>query len=169
MTRQQGGKAVNGSSVDADGSSRPVSHDRRSWAPLLPVALLVSAIAFHGFLIVAREDDPQRSGAFAMFATIDVGATRKVVATTKDGTVTLDIPASLDQPHAALLDTPSESSAKRLASLLRGLTWDVSDGTATEGGAVALDDVRLQVVGLDADGRTIVRQVLVDVEVGPQP
>lgn len=140
----------------------------RSPAALVPVALLLCSIAVHGFQIVAREDDPQRSGAFAMFATVDVGATRKIVATTQDGAVALDIPASLDEHHAALLDLPSEDSATRFASLLRGLTWDVSDGVATEGGAVTLDDVRLQVVGLDAEGRTIVRQVLVDVLVGPR-
>lgn len=138
----------------------------RSPAALVPVALLLCSIAVHGFQIVAREDDPQRSGAFAMFATVDVGATRKVVATTEDGSVTLDIPASLDERHAALLDLPSEDSARRFASLLYGLTWDVSDGVATEGGTVTLDDVRLQVVGLDTEGRSYVRQVLVDVVVG---
>ena len=152
--------------MEDDAVSGPVGRPRRSLAPLLPVALLLLVIAFHGFQIVAHEDDPQRGGAFAMFATVDVGATRKVVATTQDGAVALDIPASLDERHAALLDLPSQDSATRFASLLRGLTWDVSDGVATEGGAVTLDNVRLQVVGLDAEGRTIVRQVLVDVVVG---
>lgn len=151
-----------------DASSSPVRHPRRSLATPLPVVLLLFVIAFHGFQIVAHEDDPQRSGAFAMFATVDVGATRKVVATAEDGAVAIDIPASLDERHAALLDLPSEDSARRFASLLRGLTWGVSDGVATEGGAATLDDVRLQVVGLDAEGRTMVRQVLVDVVVGPR-
>lgn len=150
-----------------DGSSRPVGHPGRSWASLIPVALLLSVISFHGFLIVAHEDDPQRSGAFAMFATVDIGATRMVVATAQDGAVALDIPASLDERRSALVDRPSEDSARRLASLLRELAWEVDGGEATEGGADTLDDVRVQVVGLDAEGRTIVRQVLVDVVVGP--
>ena len=142
------------------------SKGARSPAMLVPAGLLLCSIAAHGFQIVAHEDDPQRSGAFAMFATIDVGATRKVLATTAEGTVVIDLPASLDQRTTALLDHPSEEAATRMASDLRSLTWTVSDGAATEGGTETFDGLRLQVVGLDSDGRSFVRQVLVDVVVG---
>lgn len=142
------------------------SHDARSLAMLVPAGLLLCSIAVHGFQIVAHEDDPQRSGAFAMFSTIDIGATRMVLATAQDGTVVLDLPASLDQQVTALLDHPSEEAATRLAVELQGLTWTVSDGTAAEGGTDTFDGLRLQVVGLDSEGRSFVRQVLVDVVVG---
>ena len=140
------------------------------WSPAsaLPVVLLLSVIAFHGYQVVVLEDDPQRGGAFAMFATVDIGATRKVLASADDGAVTLEIPASLEARQVALLDRPSEDAARRLASLLRESRWSVEDGHAVEAGrgGVAFETVRLQVVGFVADGRTIGRQVLVDVGVG---
>ena len=142
------------------------SKGARSPAMLVPAGLLLCSIAVHGFQIVAHEDDPQRSGAFAMFSTIDIGATRKVLATTSEGTVVLDLPTSLNDRATALLDHPSEEAATRMASDLRELTWTVSGGTATEGGTDTFDALRLQVVGLDSDGRSFVRQVLVDVVVG---
>ncbi len=142
------------------------------WSPAsaLPVALLLSVIAFHGYQVIALEDDPQRGGAFAMFATVDIGATRKVLATAGDGAVIIEIPASLDARHAALLDRPSEHAARDLAAILRDSTWSVENGRAIESGrgGVPFETVRLEVVGFVADGRTIGRQVLVDVTVGSE-
>lgn len=158
---------MTGLSVDDHDSRSPVGRPRGSLSSLLPVALLLSFIAFHGFQIIAHHDDAQRGGAFAMFATVDVGATRKLLATADDGSVELEVPTSLDSRQAALLDRPTEDSAKRFALLLRDLTWTVDGSTATHGGAVTFGRVKLQVVGLVADGRTIDRQVLVDVVVGP--
>ena len=82
------------------------SKGARSPAMLVPAGLLLCSIAVHGFQIVAHEDDPQRSGAFAMFSTIDIGATRKVLATAAEGTVVLDLPTSLNDRATALLDHP---------------------------------------------------------------
>lgn len=143
------------------------SKDARSLAMLVPAGLLLCSIAVHGFQIVAHDDDPQRSGAFAMFATVEVGAIRKILATAEDGSVVLDLPPALQQRATTLLDRPSEDAATRLASELRKLNWSVSDGRATAGGTDTFAGVRIQVVGLEAEGRSFVRQVLVDVAVGP--
>lgn len=146
---------------------------RSSRSPLtaLPVVLLLSLIAFHGYQVVATDDDPQRGGAFAMFATIDIGATRKVLATTDDGSVELELPASLDESRAALLDRPTEQATTDFASSVLDLSWSVEDGqaTATDEGGGPLDEVRIQVVGFDAVGRTVTRQVLSDVVAGSNP
>lgn len=132
-------------------------------ARFLPITILIGLIAFHGFQIVANDDDPQRSGAFAMFATVDIGATRRVFATVPGEDVTLEIPSALIDQRNALMDHPSPQSAEELARMLTSETWDVEDGSATSGGATVLDAVRVQVFGLDAEGRTIVRRVLTDV------
>jgi hypothetical protein len=142
------------------------SKDARSLATLVPVALLLGSIAFHGYQIVAHEDDPQRSGAFAMFATVDIGAIRKVLVTAEDGSVVLELPPALQPRATTLLDRPSEEAATQLASELRKLTWSINDGTATAGGTDTFAGIRLQVVGLEAEGRSFVRRVLVDVAVG---
>jgi hypothetical protein len=139
---------------------------RRTLAMVVPVGLLVGSIVGHGYAIVAHEDDPQRSGAFAMFATVDIGATRMVIADAADGTVRLDMPDSLDHRTADLVDHPSEQTARALAAALLDRGWTVEDDEATEGGSTTFDDVRVRVVGLDADGRTLVRQVLVEVSEG---
>jgi hypothetical protein len=138
----------------------------RSSLTLVPVVLLLCSVAFHGFQIVVHEDDAQRSGAFAMFATVDIGATRKIIVTAQDGAVVLEVPASLSPQGASLLDHPSREAAAELASHLRGLTWDTVDGGATEGGEDTFGDVRVRVVGLDGEGRSLERTVLVDVVVG---
>jgi hypothetical protein len=138
----------------------------RSLATWVPAGLLLCSIAGHGYQIVAHEEDPQRSGAFAMFATVDIGATRKIIATSTDGSALLEIPESLHARGDDLLDHPSEESAARLADRLRRLTWTVVGGSATEGGPTSFEGVRVQVVGLDAEGRTLGRQVIVDVLAG---
>lgn len=135
----------------------------------IPVLLLVGLILFHGYRVIALEDDPQRGGAFAMFATIDIGATRTVIASSDDGEVLLELPASLDDDRAALLDRPTTAAATDLAESVLELEWTVDSGRATESDAqgVRLDQVRLQVVGFVADGRTITRRVMTDVVVEP--
>jgi hypothetical protein len=139
----------------------------RSPIQFLPVALLVLGIAVHGVRIVAYDEDPQRGSAFAMFATADIGTTRRVLATVPgDTAVILDIPAALEERRARLADAPSDDSARRLATLLLALTWVVEGNTATVGDGATFDQVRVQVVGLDAKGRTVSRQVLTDVVVG---
>lgn len=104
-----------------------------------------------------------------MFSTIDIGATRKIVVTTKDGSVLLELPESMSQQGLSLLDRPSDMAATRFVSELTELTWTVADGVATEGGAETFDGLRLQVVGLGSVGRTLHRTVLVDVVVGASP
>ena len=142
---------------------------RTTWSPLtaLPIALLLGLITFHGYQVVAHEDDPQRGGAFAMFATIDIGATRKVIAKAEDGSVILDLPASLDAERADLLDRPTQAAARRFADVVLALRWTVEDGraTATPDGTRSFASIQVQVVGFDADARTISRDVLVDVDV----
>lgn len=142
---------------------------RSTPAPLLalPVALLLTSIGYHGYQVVAHEDDPQRGGAFAMFATIDIGATRKVLVTTDGGAVQVELPDSLDERVGALLDRPTEDAAGDLAADLLDLTWTVEDGRATVAadGGTRLDDVRLQVVGFEADGHAITRHELAEVSV----
>jgi len=144
------------------------SRSTRSPLTALPVVLLLSVIAFHGFRVVAENDDPQRGGAFAMFSTIDIGATRKVVATAEDGAVLLELPGSLDDERAALLDRPTEEATTRFAEAVLDLRWTVEDGraSATPRGLQTFDSIRVLVVGFDADGRTISRQVLADVAAG---
>lgn len=139
----------------------------RSPIQLLPVALLILVIAVHGVRIEAYDEDPQRGSAFAMFATVDIGVTRRVLATVPgDTAISLDIPDGLEDLRTQLADAPSDDSARRLAHRLLERTWEVEDQTATVGGTTMFDKVRVQVVGLDAEGRTVSRQVLADVVVG---
>jgi hypothetical protein len=133
----------------------------------LPVVLLLGLIIFHGYQVVALEDDPQRGGAFAMFATIDIGATRRIIATSDDGDVLLELPASLDEEGTVFLDRPTAEAATRFAKSVLELSWMVEDGraTASDEDGVMFDQVRLQVVGFVAEGRTITRRVMTDVVV----
>lgn len=139
----------------------------RSPIQLLPVALLILAIAVHGVRIEVYDEDPQRGSAFAMFATVDIGATRQVLATVPgDTTITLDIPDALEDLRTQLADAPSDGSARRLGRRLLEQSWEVEGDTASVGGGATFEQVRVQVVGLDAEGRTVSRQVLTDVVVG---
>lgn len=129
----------------------------------LPVALLLTGISVHGALIVDRDEDPQRGSAFAMFGTVDIGATRRVRATTPgEPAVVLTIPAELEDLRVGLVDSPTDDSARRFAERLLRLEWQVSGAAATVGDGVTFDTVRVEVLGLDADGRTFSRQVLAD-------
>jgi hypothetical protein len=122
----------------------------------LPTALLVGGIAVSGFRIVAYDDDPQRSTAFAMFATVDIAANRRVLVTVPDKpTVLLEIPDDLQDERRQLQVVPTEEEARHFAALLQDADPE-------------LTDVRVQVVGPDTDGRTITRHVLVDI-VRPGP
>ena len=136
-----------------------------SMLALLPVTILLGLIAFHGSKIVTAHDDPQRSGAFAMFATVDLGATRRVIATTtiRDKSVVLEIPQSLEDLRKRLADTPSRNSARELGSMLLDMSWAVRDDTAIQGGNLRFERVRVQVVGLRAERRTLRRFTLADV------
>lgn len=156
-------------SGSATGDDNPGFVARHSAFRLLPVALLLLGIAVHGVQIVAFDNDPQRGSAFAMFATIDVGATRSVQATVPgEVAVALDLPDSVQGRVSSLVDSPSDEAARDLADELRSMTWTVTGATASVGDDTQFDQVRVQVVGLGAEGRTIVRQVLVDVVVsGP--
>jgi hypothetical protein len=148
------------------GDASAAEHGHAGWDALswLPVAILLGLIAFHGTKIVTLDDDPQRSGAFAMFATVDVGATRRIIATaaTGDEQVRVHVPESLEKVSDELADTPSASSARELASALLDLEWRVQDGTASEGGSIRFDEIQVEVVGLRADGRTLRRYTLAD-------
>lgn len=102
-----------------------------------------------------------------MFATVDIGATRRVLTTVPgDTAIVLTIPDDLGELRTQLRSSPSDDSARRLADLLLELTWEVDGHTATVGGGATFDEVRVQVVGLAAEGRTLSRQVLIDVVVG---
>ena len=117
----------------------------------LPVALFVGGIAVSGFRIVAFEDDPQRSTAFAMFATVDIASNRRVLVTVPSAPdVLLEIPEGLQDERRHLQVLPTDEEARRFAALLQEADPD-------------LTAVRVQVVGPDTDGRAITRQVLVDV------
>jgi hypothetical protein len=132
------------------------------WARFLPITILIGLIAFHGVQIVSDDDDPQRSGAFAMFATVDIGATRRVIATVPGEDIVLEIPQALLDRRAKLMDHPSRKSAEQLARLLTAETWTIAEGAATSGGTIVLDAVRVQVYGLHAEDRTIVRHMLIE-------
>ena len=138
----------------------------RPAARFVPVGLLVLGIAVQGVRIVTLHDDPQRGTAFAMFATVDIGTNRRVVATVPgDPVIRLEIPAALEERTKRLADTPTDDAASELAAMLLDQTWTIEGGTATaDDGSVGdeVDAVRVQVVGLEADGRTITRQLLAD-------
>jgi hypothetical protein len=116
----------------------------------LPVALLAVGIAVSGLRIVAHDDDPQRSTAFAMFARVDIAANRRVLVTS--GKSAVEIPTHLLEERRELQVVPTDDEAREFADLLLADDPD-------------LDAVRVQVVGLDTDGTTIVRQELADVDV----
>ena len=145
---------------------RPMRPPRRSPIRLLPVALLILAIAVHGVRIGAYDADPQRGSAFAMFSTIDIGATRRVLATVPGATaIMLELPDSMDEQRERLVDAPSEGAARELATRLLEESWEVDGQRATVGDGDRFDRVRVQVVGLDPEGRTVSRRVLTDVTV----
>ena len=143
----------------------------RSSLYFLPVALLLLGVAVHGVRIIVHDVDSQRGSAFAMFSTADIGATRRVVATAPGAPpFSLDIPESLSEVRGRLADAPSDELARELAAILRDRKWETDGRTATPGDETTFDQVRIQVVGLDVDGRTVSRQVFADVVVGsPDP
>ena len=139
----------------------------RSSTRLLPVGLLILLIAIHGFRIQAYNEDPQGGSAFAMFSTVDIGATRRVLATVPGDTpIVLDIPDTVETARARLVDIPTDDSARRVATELLQLAWEVDENTATVGNGVKFEQVRVRVVGLDVEGSIVSRQVLTDVVVG---
>ena len=134
------------------------------------MSLLVLAIAVYGFRIEVVNADPQRGSAFAMFATVDIGATRRVIATAPGETaITLAIPDELSQVRERVLDAPTDGSARMLATLLLERSWLVEGDTAVVGDGVSFEQLQVQVVGLEAEGRTLYRQVLADVVVDAEP
>lgn len=144
-----------------DGAGRSTPLLARPAARFVPVLVLASLIAFHGFQIVVHEDDPQRSGAFAMFATIDIGSIRRVVATSPDDGLQLDIPDTLQDLQEQVADRPSRDAVEELARRLAALRWDESGAVVTDGGGSALT-VQVRVMGLRVDDRTVVRRVLAE-------
>lgn len=130
------------------------------------MTLLVVFIIIHGFRIVTVDEDPQSGSAFAMFATVDVGATRQVAASFPGAApIRLDIPADLHELETRLAEVPSESAARQLARELLDRSWELAGDTAREGSDTTLDRVRVEVVGLRADDWSLSRHVLVDVVV----
>lgn len=129
--------------------------------------MLILVIAVHGTRIEVYDEDPQRGSAFAMFATVDIGATRRVLATVPgDTAITLEIPDDLEGLRTQLADAPSHDSARTLANRLLERTWEVDGQSATVEGDATFEQVRVRVVGLEAEGRTLSRRVLTDVVVG---
>lgn len=114
------------------------------------MALLVGGVAVSGFRVIAFEDDPQRGTAFAMFATVDIAANRRVIVTVPGAPGVVEIPATLYVERRRLQVVPTQDQARRFAAL-------VLDADP------ALSTVRVQVLGLDTDGRAVTRQVHVDV------
>lgn len=134
----------------------------------LPLGLLVLGVAWHGFLIEAKDHDPQRGTAFAMFATIDIGATRRVeieAGLPQDSPVDLVLPESLAEQKRRLAASPSEEAAQRLAVHLLDRAWEVEGRTASVGGDTRFDQLRLTVIGLRADGDNVSRHIFADVVV----
>lgn len=130
---------------------------------VLPLALLVTGIGVHGFRIIAHHEDAQRGTTFAMFATVDIGATRRVEAsgTGPDGPVDLEMPSALEPQRQALADSPSQDRANQFATLLAAQAWSIGRDGASVGGNVSLAHVDVRVVGLRATGRSLSRVVLV--------
>jgi len=105
-----------------------------------------------------------------MFATVDIGATRRVIATAPAETaITLAIPNELSQVRERVLDAPTDGSARMLATQLLERSWLVEGDTAVVGDGVSFEQLQVQVVGLEAEGRTLYRQVLADVVVDAEP
>ncbi len=138
---------------------------RQRFFRVLPVALLLVAITVHGLRIELRGEDPQRGSAFAMFSTVDIGATRRVIATVGDGAIVLEIPETLHDARERLVDAPSADAANRLGAQLLELSWQVDGDTAAVGDDVTFDVARVRVIGLDADGWTLSSQTIADVVV----
>lgn len=138
----------------------------RSPIQFLPVALLLTGIAIHGVRIVAFDEDPQRGSAFAMFASVDIGATRAVRVTGPgDPPVILEVPDTLEDERQRLADRPTDASARRFGRLVLDQTWEVEGDAATVGGDATFTQVRVEVVGFSAEGRTVTTHVLTDVVV----
>ena len=114
------------------------------------MALLVGGVVVSGFRIIAFEDEPQRGTAFAMFATVDIAANRRVLVTVPGQPGVVEIPEELWGERRHLQVVPTEDEAHHFAALMLDADPD-------------LRTVMVQVVGPDTDGRTLTRQVLVEV------
>lgn len=136
----------------------------------MPVGLLLVGIIVDGGRILAFDEDPQRGSAFAMFASVDISRSRAVLATAGDEReITLTIPDDLNDAREGVIAVPSEERIRRLADQLVQVAWEVEDGTASPGGTVTFDAVRVEVVAVEADGRRLTRRVLAEAEAGAVP
>lgn len=134
---------------------------------LLPAVLLLGAIGIHGVRIVRDHEDPQAGTAFAMFGSVDGAATRRVLVEVPGRSgLRLIPPTSLDEAVLRLKESPSSGRARDLAADLAAMGWQVNGEEAEEGGTVHFDEVRVLVVGLEADGRTLTRRELASATAG---
>jgi len=132
----------------------------------LPLAILLVGIGVHGALVVTLDDDPQRGSAFAMFSTIDFGSTRRVVSVAPGVTpISLEVPEDLGPMEHRLGERPTLARAEVLGARLLDRTWTVTGDNAVEGGPTTFSRVQVTVIGLDADGRSVTRQVLITADV----
>ena len=140
---------------------------RRFLIQYLPVSLLLLGISIHGVRIIENDEDPQRGSAFAMFATVDIGGLRAAwsLRCQAPPPISLVIPDALDEERVRLTDAPSGNSARDFAEGLLDLTWEVQGHRATVGEGVTFRHVRVQVVGLEVDGRSVSKRILTDVVV----
>jgi hypothetical protein len=133
-----------------------------SW---FPVTLLLVGITAHGSQIVLNKEDPQRGSAFAMFASVDIGATRRVFVTVpSNDSLQLVIPENFQDTASQLADSPTESNAQAFAEYFLGSLWD-DDGELSPETGSRPSEVRVRVIGLDASGTTLGQQVVADVVV----
>src|SRR5690606_8633447 len=128
-------------------------HSGRTFLRYLPVTLLLLGIMVHAVQIEVLDEDPQRGSAFAMFATVDVGASRRVVATSPGAsTLRLWVPEGLREHRGTRAEPPSDTTARQLAAELLSRRWDVEGDAASAGSGDMLEGVRVEVVGLHATG-----------------
>jgi len=129
---------------------------------LLPVGVLLIAIAAQAVLMQTVNADPQGGSGFAMFSSVDFDGSRVINAwaLVDDQAFRLELPSDLTTTDDITI-TPTNRRAQQLADELASLSWDLSDPElAVSGGDQQLDAVTVTIRGLTADGQTLGSKVL---------
>ncbi|MDH3729503.1 MAG: hypothetical protein OES13_00055 [Acidimicrobiia bacterium] len=126
---------------------------RRALISWLPVGVLVAFVAVQIFLMTTVSADPQSGSGFAMFSTVDILSTRRIVATgiVFDEPITFDIPDDLQEQAMRLRSQPTTARATQLARELAERQWD----PVVEGAFARPTSVEVTVWGITAEGRTL--------------
>ena len=150
------------------GEAASVPASPRRWLRVLPVLVLLVAIAGQITLMSTVNIDRQTGSGFGMFSSVDFAGSRSVVVTaTFDAQqVQVQLPASANDQVDELLYAPTDSKANELALDLASQMWTEEDGLVLLGDQGIIANITVVVRGLTADGHTLGSHVLAEGDAG---